>query len=913
MRLPLLTVALLAVPLAACNSSSGVVNIPGGTPGGPVAGSTPYEDLTSSWDPVLAVPVGADTSEEPANCPDADGDGFVSAVACPFAAPALLDCDDGDKAVTPAVERWIPPGPFLMGSESDHAGFDERPVHAVTLSGYCLDVHETTNADFGRWLKETGGAREGLSPGSFEGGEVIAGRELHPVEGVTWQAARAYCSAQGKALPTEAQWEKAARGGCELGTSPTLCDPADLRAYPWGHATPTCELANHQTSAKGMVRVCVGDTVAVDSPMGGESPYGHLHLEGNVWEYVSDVYHPLVYTSGTPRVDPGGPEGEGNHVLRGGAWNTFSTNMRVANRFTDTMVGSATGIRCARPTEEAVPDTVAPLEMVTLSGIITREEGPVAGEAVMVSAFDFADADPQTGMLAPGRSPVLETSFEPNGLDEQPFSVEVPRGRSYLLSAGLATTAVADKRDARPINTSGGMGYAAENPILADQDRTGIRILLRAEVGVSPPLGQQGGSHEGVGSWAPPAQGTGPMAMVTGSPVQGSAAGSGGHAQDPSGFPGFHELPAPVGSAITGRGPWSEPVRLSTEPGGGYRPQVAVGAGGELHAVFYERTDPGDVILHRTSRDGVRWADATKASFLDQYNWGPDIVPRPDGTLVMVYEHLRSNFTGRGYLSIFEGGAWQEPQAITPSADSEVGSDHIANGPGDELIHVWIGKAQGTSSFKARWQWFRDGAWSGPRDFSDGSQDAWHSNVERRPDGSVLAGWDIGEGGSSTTLFVAEGRDGSFSEPENLTATGKAGERPHFAFAPDGVDHVTWFEKRDGRPLAVYTRAGGPGKWGTVREPSAGFGGFHFDPEIAVNRDGVLCLVWGWDAGDRAEMVYSLDRGDGWEAPRLLAEIGWGKPGLASLVADEAGNFHVVWNQGVRGDNEVYYSKLPRP
>jgi hypothetical protein len=60
-------------------------------------------------------------------------------------------------------------------------------------------------------------------------------------------------------------------------------------------------------------------------------------------------------------------------------------------------------------------------------------------------------------------------------------------------------------------------------------------------------------------------------------------------------------------------------------------------------------------------------------------------------------------------------------------------------------------------------------------------------------------------------------------------------------------------------------------------------------------------------------MVYSLDRGDGWEAPKLLAEIGRGKPGLASLVADELGNFHVVWTQGVRGDNEVYYSKLSRP
>ena len=71
-----------------------------------------------------------------------------------------------------------------------------------------------------------------------------------------------------------------------------------------------------------------------------------------------------------------------------------------------------------------------------------------------------------------------------------------------------------------------------------------------------------------------------------------------------------------------------------------------------------------------------------------------------------------------------------------------------------------------------------------------------------------------------------------------------------------------------------------------------------------------LALVWGWDAGAHAELVYSLNKGGGWSAPARVATLQWGKPGLASLVAGPDGDFHVVWNQGLRGRNEVYYSRL---
>jgi hypothetical protein len=292
-------------------------------------------------------------------------------------------------------------------------------------------------------------------------------------------------------------------------------------------------------------------------------------------------------------------------------------------------------------------------------------------------------------------------------------------------------------------------------------------------------------------------------------------------------------------------------------------------------------------------------------------NWGPDIVARSDGSLVVVFDHAKPDFSSRGYITIWKGGSWSSPEPLTEDNGGEIGSGHVADGPGEELAYVWIGKPLDPQAhFKARWRWYREGLWSAPADFSDGSADAWHTNVERRPDGSMLAGFDIGTGGSETTLYVSEGRDGRFGPLEDLSATGKPGERPHFAFGSDGRDHVTWFHKEAGKPVHVYVRSGKPGAWGPVQEPSAGYGGFHFDPEIAINSQGTLALVWGWDAGAHAELVYSLNKGGGWSPPARVATLEWGKPGLASLVAGPNGDFHVVWNQGLRGRNEVYYSRL---
>lgn len=401
-----------------------------------------------------------------------------------------------------------------------------------------------------------------------------------------------------------------------------------------------------------------------------------------------------------------------------------------------------------------------------------------------------------------------------------------------------------------------------------------------------------------------------------GPPPNQEGGGSGAKMQDPSGFPIFHDWPAPKGKPIVELGEWSQPLKLTKKPSGGYRPQIAISRDDLIHVVYYTREKEGDIIHHRMSRNRQKWSPTQQLGHSSARNWGPDLITKKDGTAIVVYDHMVSDFRSRGYLTSFDDfrGVWSAPVALTENDGGEVGSGHIA-ASGEleqELAYVFIGKELGVENhFQARWRWFDGDKWSNIKSFSDGKQDAWHTNVERRPDGSVVVGFDVGTGGAETTLFFAEGEKGTFGALHNLTTTGKPGERPHFAFFDD-YDFVTWFHKEQGKPKHVYVRAHDRKNdhWGGVEEPSLGYGGFHFDPEIAVNQEGTLCLVWGWDQGASAEMVYSIKKDNIWSKPKKLADIRWGKPGLASIDVDADGRFHVVWNQGVRGYNEVYYAYL---
>jgi len=379
-----------------------------------------------------------------------------------------------------------------MGSDSAHAGRDEQPVHVVQLAGYCLDRTEVSTGEWSAWLRAEGHEPTGADVRSLSpDGAPEPGRGPHPAEGVTWQEAVDYCATHGKSLPTEAQWEKASRGGCELGDDPNRCDPADLRAYPWGEGPPTCEWANHQLTTGPSPQLCHSDTLPVLSGERWAGPYGHLHLAGNVWEFVADAYHPGVYGEGSPRNDPAGPPSGDLHVLRGGGWNTFSTNMRAANRFHDLVKGSATGFRCARPTVTPAYDGVEPLRTVTLEGHVSRDDAALVGRALYITAFDHADIDPATGLFAPGRSPVAELMLEPNGSQRQAFSLDVPAGAVYLVSAALDAGTGAQKDGYISASGSGGFGQATQNPVHADAPVTGLEISLHHPVHPpgGPPMG----------------------------------------------------------------------------------------------------------------------------------------------------------------------------------------------------------------------------------------------------------------------------------------------------------------------------------------------------------------------------------------------------------------------------------------
>ena len=214
----------------------------------------------------------------------------------------------------------IPAGEFWMGS--DDGDTDEKPRRRVYLDAFRIDKFEVTNTLYRRFMEATGRA----APQYWSDSKWNEPQQ--PVVGVDWNDAEAYCRWAGKRLPTEGEWEKAARG-------------TDGRKYPWGEQWDSSR-ANSDESK-------LGKTVAVGSYPSGASPYGAHDMAGNVWEWVADWYDGNYYRRAPDR-NSKGPDSGQFRVLRGGSWLYNPRFLRVSYRarLTPTNRGSNVGFRCAQ-------------------------------------------------------------------------------------------------------------------------------------------------------------------------------------------------------------------------------------------------------------------------------------------------------------------------------------------------------------------------------------------------------------------------------------------------------------------------------------------------------------------------------------------------------------------------------------
>ena len=252
--------------------------------------------------------------------------------------PGYRDVEEKLAQALDASMVLVPAGEFLMGS--DDGDQDERPQRHVYLDAFEIDRYEVTNVQYRRFLLFTGhqpphqwperyvAFLPGRDP-DWHGTDYPVGEATYPVVAVNWEDAFAYCAWAGKRLPTEAEWERAARG-------------MDGRTYPWGDSW--------DPSRANVDKTGVGYTQPVGSYPAGASPYGALDMAGNAWEWVADLYDRQYYTYASSCNPPGPESGTGERILRGGAWDSPPGHVRASYRNATHCFGPnyRAGFRCAR-------------------------------------------------------------------------------------------------------------------------------------------------------------------------------------------------------------------------------------------------------------------------------------------------------------------------------------------------------------------------------------------------------------------------------------------------------------------------------------------------------------------------------------------------------------------------------------
>lgn len=288
--------------------------------------------------------------------------------------------------------KLIPAGEFQMGSKSGND--DEKPVHNVFLDAFYMDIYEVTNALYACCV-EAGVCTEpsewkSFSRDSYYGSVTF---DNYPVIWVNWDQAREFCDWRGARLPSEAEWEKAARGGLEG------------KQYPWGDQEPDCSMANYSAIAG-----CKGDTTKIGSYPPND--FGLFDMSGNVFEWVWDWYSEDYYAS-SPSRNPRGLENGGNRVLRGGCWSLDAGVARVAFRGKDPtdFRNIDLGFRCARSL----------LHTTSLPSKPTETESPTLSNTSTTAAIlqtDFTDEQGVKMKLIPAGE--FQIGSESGRSDEKP-------------------------------------------------------------------------------------------------------------------------------------------------------------------------------------------------------------------------------------------------------------------------------------------------------------------------------------------------------------------------------------------------------------------------------------------------------------------------------------------------------------
>lgn len=232
--------------------------------------------------------------------------------------------DQKKSTIDGMLQVYVPAGKFIMGAIHDHV-LPDSPEHPVYLDAFWIDRVEVTNSMWLLCMK----AKVCSSPVSDNHDYDQWIYRDHPIVYITWFQADQYCQWTGRRLPTEAEWEKAARG-------------TDLRKYPWGNEPPTPRLANFSDAL-------IGESVSAYRYPLGASPYGALNMAGNVREWIADWYDPRYY-SYSPQVNPLGPRTGVERSLRSTSYNEDGHEIEITNRLRHEpqSAGLSRGFRCAQ-------------------------------------------------------------------------------------------------------------------------------------------------------------------------------------------------------------------------------------------------------------------------------------------------------------------------------------------------------------------------------------------------------------------------------------------------------------------------------------------------------------------------------------------------------------------------------------